>query len=107
MSHKGPDYIRIYTDLINTKHPDKIESCRSLLSKKYLSVLDIIKLNSKISGKKSKDSELFNQQHKSYNKSDIFEILDYQKKYGLNNSQLAMHFNLSRNTVAKWKKLFI
>lgn len=31
---------------------------------------------------------------------------DYQKNNNLNSSQLANHFKLSRNTMAKWKKMF-
>jgi hypothetical protein len=34
-------------------------------------------------------------------------MLDYQKKNKLTNSQLAKHFKLSRNTVTKWKRLFV
>lgn len=33
-------------------------------------------------------------------------MLDYQKGNGLNNTGLAKHFSLSRNSVAKWKKYF-
>ena len=60
------------------------------------------KLNEIIFGKKTE-----NQKFKSYKRSDILKILDYQKKYKLNNSQLANHFNISRNTVTKWKKMFL
>ncbi|HUH25918.1 MAG TPA: helix-turn-helix domain-containing protein [Flavobacterium sp.] len=47
-----------------------------------------------------------NQKYRSYDKATIIEILNYQKKNGLNNTQLANHFKLSRNTVAKWERLF-
>ena len=47
------------------------------------------------------------QKFKSYDRQTIFEILDYQKKYKLNNSQLARHFKLSRNTITKWKRIFL
>lgn len=55
------------------------------------------------------DSETknINKKHRSYSKSDIIKILNHQKKNQLNNSQLARHFGLSRNTVTKWKRLFL
>lgn len=101
-----PNYKRIYTDLIKKKHPEKEISCKSILKKEKLSALDIIKVNQIIFGSTNKDAEADNQKHRSYNKSAIVEILKYQKKNNLNNSQLAIHFKLSRNTVAKWKKMY-
>ena len=103
-----PDYKRIYTDIIAIKFPDKKAECEVLLNKPNLSVLDVIELNSKVFGiAPDRSTELFNQKHRSYRRADILKILDYQKKHLLNNSQLAKHFKLSRNTVAKWKKMFL
>ena len=101
-----PDYKRIYSDILSKKYPEKKEECISLLEKQSLSNLDIIRLNDKIFGRDNANKE-FNQKYRSYQKSDILQILDYQKKYKLNNSQLANHFNISRNTVTKWKKMFL
>ncbi|REC78109.1 helix-turn-helix domain-containing protein [Chryseobacterium elymi] len=101
-----PDYNRIYQDILDSKYPHKKEECRTLLEKKELSLLDIIQLNDTIFGTKNMETEAFNQQHRSYDRQTIFEILDYQKKNKLSNSQLARHFKLSRNTVAKWKKMY-
>lgn len=101
-----PNYKRIYADLIQKKHPEKEAVCKSILKKEKLSVLDIIKINQIIFGNSSKGAEADNQKHRSYNQSAIVEILKYQKKNNLNNSQLAIHFKLSRNTVAKWKKMY-
>ncbi len=106
MERPTPDYHRIYNDIINKKHPEKKEACKALLNKKELSVLDIIELNNKIFGLPDRATETFNQKHRSYDTSAILKILDYQKIYKLNNSELAQHFKLSRNTVTKWKKLF-
>lgn len=72
-----------------------------------MSAIEIIELNKKIFGIPDKETESENRKHRSYNKSDILEMLDYQKEQQLNNSQLASHFKLSRNTVAKWKKNFL
>lgn len=101
---KHPDYKKIYLDILNTKYTEKISFCLPILSKETLSSTDITRLNEIIFGTKE---NLYNQRHKSYNESAILEILNYQKKHKCNNSQLAKHFNLSRNTIAKWKKMFL
>lgn len=101
------NYHAIYTDILQNKFPQKKEECRILLEKEYLSAIEIIELNKKIFGIPDKETESENRKHRSYNKSDILEMLDYQKEQQLNNSQLASHFKLSRNTVAKWKKNFL
>ncbi|KAB1229503.1 helix-turn-helix domain-containing protein [Chryseobacterium viscerum] len=102
---ESPDYRRIYNDIIKEKYPEKKELCKSILEKKELSFLDIIKLNSLLFEEKNKERSVANQRHKSYNISTIREILDYQRKNKLNNTQLAIHFKLSRNSIAKWNKL--
>ncbi len=68
-------------------------------------MMDAIILNNIITGN---NSDLFstNQRLKSYDRSAILQMLEYQKKHGLNNIQLAKHFKISRNSVAKWKKMF-
>ena len=106
MKNNQPNYRRIYSDILN-KHPEKKAECHPLLKKENLSVLDIIELNKIIFGIVDKQKQAENQKHRSYSKSDILSILDYQKKHKLNNIQLARHFGLSRNTVAKWKKTFV
>lgn len=103
---KGPDFAKIYKDIISKKFPEKAEKCRPVLSKKVLTVLDIIKLNQIIFGVCDYQTEKFNQKHKSYDPTSIMEILDYQKKFKLNNFQLADHFKISRNSVTRWKKIF-
>lgn len=107
MKNSKPDYKRIYSDILNEKFPEKSSEFGKLLDKKQLSALDIINLNKKIFGIPDKEISEENQKTRSYSKSDILQILDYQKKYNLNNSQLARHFSLSRNSITKWKKMFI
>lgn len=97
-----PNYKKIYTDIIYYKYPEKLDRCRNILNKKQLTELDILKLNSYIYSEEHRQ----NQKHKSYHKTAILEILEYQKIHKMNNTQLAIHFKLSRNTVTKWKKLF-
>lgn len=101
-----PDYQRIYKDFLKMKFPEKEKDCLSLLQKENFSQLDVIKIESIIFGKNQNDELLSNGSHRSYDKSTIFEILEYQKKKNLNNTELAKHYGLSRNTVAKWKKYF-
>lgn len=84
-----------------------MDRCKNILKKENLSVLDILELNQKIFGHPELDAEKFNQRHRAYNETAIRHILDYQTKNKCNNTELARHFKLSRNTVAKWKKLFI
>lgn len=98
------NYKRIFSDLIRKKFPDKMKECKEYLTKKELTQLEVIELNQKIFGTGTKEVFEFNQKLKSYNEADISEILDYQRKNNLNNSELADHFHLSRNTVAAWKK---
>lgn len=101
-----PDYRKIYTDILDKKFPHKKQEFTELLNKPFLSAIEIIELNEKMFGKADGKSENFNQKYRSYHTSDILRILNYQKKYNLNNTQLANHFKLSRNSVAKWKKMF-
>lgn len=98
-----PDYKKIYTDIIAFKHTDKHVSCKNLLTKTKLSILDVIELNNIIFGTKTQN----NQKYKAYDRCTIIKILQHQKTHALNNTQLAKHFNLSKNTVTKWKKRYI
>ncbi|WP_265428452.1 helix-turn-helix domain-containing protein [Chryseobacterium sp. YIM B08800] len=98
-----PDYQKIYMDLLKMKFPEKEKECLPLLQKKNFSQLDVIKLERILFNEQSLNNGI----HRSYDKSTIFKILDYQKKNNLNNSELAKHYGLSRNTVAKWKKYFL
>ncbi|MEY8759000.1 helix-turn-helix domain-containing protein [Chryseobacterium tongliaoense] len=107
IKNNSPDYKKIYTDILNKRFPEKIKECKDILNKEVLSHLDVININNLIFGNGTKEVSEFNQKHRFYNKSTILKILDYQKKNHLNNTQLAMHFKMSRNTVTKWKKIFL
>lgn len=106
MNQTAPNYKQIYLDILNKKFPNKKAECKVILSKSSVSGIDIIAINKIIFGT-NEEINSFNRKHRSYSKSDILKILDYQKKNNLNNSQLANHFKLSRNTIAKWKNIFI
>ncbi len=100
-----PNYRKIFQDILDIKFPHKKKVCNKILKKEKLSHLDIIKLNNLIF-EHEHNSFSINQRYRAYNSETILEILDYQAKNCLNNSELAAHFNLSRNTITKWKKYF-
>ncbi|PWN58404.1 transposase [Chryseobacterium viscerum] len=102
-----PDYHNIFNDMIEKKDPNLKTDCEIILRKNRLSVLDIISLNKIIFGKVTQDPGKENQKYRAYDRNVIIEMLQYGQKHKLNNTQLAQHFNLSRNTVAKWKKNII
>lgn len=106
MKNSKPDYQRIFEDIIIKKYPERKEEFKHYLEKKQFSIMDVITLNSKIFNLKDKETLAFNQKRKSYDQKTILKILDYQQKERLNNTQLANYFNLSRNTVSKWRKLY-
>ncbi|HAO29456.1 MAG TPA: transposase [Chryseobacterium indologenes] len=103
MKTPEPNYKQIYSDIISYKHPDKYEDCIKILNKKKLSFLDVIELNDIIFGAKTSH----NQKYKSYDRSTIVKILHYQKQTGLNNTQVAEYFNLSKKSVTRWKKNYL
>ena len=107
MKTTGPNYKLIFSDIMHIKFPDRKIDFNNLLSKPELSALDILELNKRIFGTSDRSNEMATQKHRSYNRSAIFEILNYQQKNRLNDSQLASHFKISRNSVAKWKKTFL
>lgn len=97
-----PNYKRIYADIILKKCPDKMDFYKRYLEKEEMSAFDIITLNNLIFG-----SDHNNQKHKSYTISDIKEIMEYQFKNNLSNKELARHFNLSTNSVTRWRRAFL
>ena len=101
-----PNYKRIYEDLLDRKYPHKKEACKAVLAKEKLNSMDVFLLNNLIFDNETKEENENDQKYRSYDKTSILKILQYQAKNKLNNTQLADHFGLSRNTVAKWKKMF-
>ncbi|SFN37912.1 hypothetical protein SAMN05421594_2450 [Chryseobacterium oleae] len=101
-----PDYKKLYTDILIKKGLQHDKECLYILKKRYLTTLDVLLLNDLIFKTSCRETEIFNQKHRSYNEEAIIKILDYQRSNNLNNSQLCRHFKLSRNTIAKWKKLY-
>lgn len=104
---KRPYYQKIYKDYIAKYLPEKQDEFDFFFRKKEVNSLDVIRINKMIVGTVNCNTKYASyNRNRSYKKSDILTILEYQKRENLNNTQLAAHFNLSRNTVAQWKKLF-
>lgn len=99
-SVQGPDYKRIYSDIIRKKLPHKEKDCRKILNKDKLQILDVLTLNKILFGE-----QLADHKYKSYDERAIKDILEYQRKHELTNLELARTFSLSRNTVTRWKKI--
>lgn len=95
----------IFKDLIATKYPDKKEEYKDYLNKRNLNQLDVLKISELIRKHSSNAVYNLSQKHKAYNQNTIQKILRYQKVYELNDSEVARHFKMSRNTIKKWKDL--
>lgn len=102
-----PNYKKIYNDILDKKYPEKKQVCESILKKLKIESFDVIRLNELIFNSNDKRLLKKNQSFRSYDEQTILRILKYQKDHGLNNVQLAAHFKLSRNTVAKWQREMI
>ncbi|NIF06693.1 helix-turn-helix domain-containing protein [Chryseobacterium sp. Tr-659] len=96
-----PNYKRIYIDLIEQKFPQKKNECIHILKKEQLTAIEVVMLNRILFGKENKKNHF-----KSYDITSIRTILKYQKENNLNNTHVAKHYGLSRNTVAKWKSKY-
>ena len=107
MGNSNPvKYKKIYSNLIEKRFPEKAKLLEAFSHKNELSQLDVIDLNQKIFGSSQEENSKINQKFKSYNSEVICKILEYQKNHQLNNTELAKHFNLSRNTVRAWRKKY-
>jgi len=105
--NKGPDFQKIYSEIIERYYPEKEEECKFYLNRTDWSSLDVITVNNILFSQKSSREILeFNQKHRAYDEKTIKKILQYQKKNKLNDTQVSIHFKLSRNTLLKWKRNF-
>ena len=100
-----PNYKNIYLDIISKKFPSKKDTYEKVLSKNTLTNYDVIVLNKELFPNAKNQTE--NQKLKSYTKETILKILDYQKAKKIKVTELARHFSISRNTIAKWRKIYI
>lgn len=102
----GPNYTRIYRDLIEKKFPEKLHEYKVMLSKDNLTFFEIVRINDLLFGKRNKEQEIQEQRYKAYDKQTILQIIKYQSQKKLNDQEIAVRFKLSRNTIRGWKKVF-
>jgi|SRR5690606_9923997 len=100
-----PDFGRIFCEIAQKNNFSESKINEMSAQKKWNS-LDVIKMNEKLFGNTAINNLNFNQNHRAYDEESIKEILNYQKKYDLNNSEMMRMFRISRNTIVKWQKLF-
>ncbi|WP_345989982.1 helix-turn-helix domain-containing protein [Chryseobacterium sp. Chry.R1] len=102
-----PNYKLIYSEMISEMYPENEKIFLPFFEKDELDMLDVIRIENLISRLNKNTGKEISGRHRSYDKKTILQILDFQKKNNYNNTELARHFKLSRNTIAKWKKLFL
>ena len=109
---KKVNYKRLYRDFlrdINALIPKyKRTVIIKELAKTNLGFTELNLINVLISeslGSTLKDSKMY-QQLKTYDRPFIHKILHEQGAYGLSDYQLSSMYKVSRNTLAKWKKMF-
>lgn len=103
-------YKNIYTDLIyESKYIDTVS--QTFLQSQINQIKtfrDVLRINQELrKGKQLNQDDLkINQQLKSYDKNMILNILEEQKKFGLTNLDISKKYKMSRNTIAKWRRVF-
>lgn len=100
-----PDFGKIFQDMAQRKNLSD-SKVKEISSQKEWNSLDVIKMNDALFGDASIKNIGFNQKRKAYDKNSVKEMLNYQKEYGLNNSEMMRLFKVSRNTIVKWQKEF-
>lgn len=102
-----PYYHKIYADLVRDKFPHKADLCADFLARKDWIAFDVLLVNEILFGKPKKDSLTSKgKKHFSYDETTILKILKYMLTNGLNNTETARKFGMSRNTISKWKEIF-
>lgn len=99
-----PNYNAIFNDIVNSSSIKTNSNIKTILSKNNLCSSDVLKLNSLIF--KNSIKEKNNQKYKSYDEETILKILDFQRKNDCTNVELSNRFSISRNSIAKWKKIY-
>ena len=90
-----PNYKKIYEEILKSKKIKKKINDK-------MSIKDIIEISKIISA----DNQEKNQKNKSYDLDYINYVLNDQLKHNYTNTEVANKYNLSRNTITKWKKNF-
>lgn len=108
-SQKRTGYLNIYRDFILSQQTIPTEKKLQLLDKvnRVKNFKHIIELNLDIKTILNSPYDIKEYQKlKSYDKAYIMYILEQQTKFNLSDTEIARTFKMSRNTIAKWKKVF-
>lgn len=97
-----PNYSLIFLDILESMFPDKCPEEIGVFEGKELSVEEVLLCNKKIFGHNKGSGK-----YRSYDKSTIISILSKQKKHHYTNEKVSQMYNISRNSLAKWKKHFL
>lgn len=110
---KTINYERLYCDFI-----DELESCtehaKGILKREVSHLLNgpfsykhLYKINAMIYASMGINKEnTTGVGINAYDKAYVTEILSYQKRFNLSNLEVSSKFKISRNTIAKWKRVF-
>ena len=101
----GPDYYKIFKDMVVQEFPGKINEIEKL-KKNNPTVFDIFSVNEKLFDTKTEKQKKIQQKYRVYNEHTVISILRFKRKKNMNISQLAVHFNISKNTLKKWMKAY-
>lgn len=102
---RRPEYKLIFQDLAQKQFGTTIPTSVQNKIEKLQNNLDILEVNSLIFNQKHSTRETAKM--KVYDKESIEKILNIQQKEKLTNQEIASQFHVSRNSVAKWKKLYL
>ncbi|GAA5087029.1 hypothetical protein GCM10023210_09540 [Chryseobacterium ginsengisoli] len=99
-----PNYTKIYLDLIKYKKKEDTVSDSLLKKIKNIEMAnDVFEVERELFGN---NGFIDNQKLKSYDEMTIKIFLNYQKQNSLTNMELSDQYKISRNTIAKWKKIY-
>jgi hypothetical protein len=83
---------------------DPIGKDSTMILKKDLSTLDILKLSGLCGKDILPNPALIEYRHRNYDPDTVHKILDEIKEYDLTITAASFHYNISRNTLSKWMK---
>lgn len=71
-----------------------------------MSIIGVLRFNKLLFGNESIQNKT-NNQYKAYDLDTVVYILEYQKEFNLSNTEISIMFSVSRNTITRWKKLYL
>lgn len=104
LTHK-PDFAKIFKEMAQ-KNEISVLKYQRILEQKNWDSLDVIEANDLLFTSQTKENIKFNKRHKAYDENSIKRLLEYQRQNELNNSEMTRLFGISRNTLARWHKIF-